>query len=35
MSTGTTFAARLQWWREHRGLSQLALAGAPAYRSAT
>ena len=22
----TTFAARLRWWREHRGLSQLALA---------
>ncbi|MFI5011947.1 MAG: helix-turn-helix domain-containing protein [Hyphomicrobiales bacterium] len=24
---GTTFAARLRWWREHRGFSQLALAG--------
>lgn len=22
-----TFAARLRWWREHRGLSQLALSG--------
>src|SRR5262245_40296405 len=27
MTTDTTFAARLRWWREHRGLSQLALAG--------
>jgi transcriptional regulator with XRE-family HTH domain len=27
MTPETTFAARLRWWREHRGLSQLALAG--------
>lgn len=27
MTTETTFAARLRWWREQRGLSQLALAG--------
>lgn len=27
MTSETTFAARLRWWREHRGLSQLALAG--------
>jgi transcriptional regulator with XRE-family HTH domain len=27
MSSETTFAARLKWWREHRGYSQLALAG--------
>ena len=27
MATETTFAARLRWWRERRGLSQLALAG--------
>ena len=27
MTGETTFAARLRWWREHRGLSQLALAG--------
>lgn len=27
MTGGTTFAARLRWWRENRGLSQLALAG--------
>lgn len=26
MQTTTTFAARLRWWRERRGLSQLALA---------
>jgi transcriptional regulator with XRE-family HTH domain len=26
MGSETTFAARLQWWRRHRGLSQLALA---------
>jgi transcriptional regulator with XRE-family HTH domain len=26
MTSDTTFAARLRWWREHRGLSQLALA---------
>jgi transcriptional regulator with XRE-family HTH domain len=26
-SETTTFAARLRWWREHRGFSQLALAG--------
>jgi len=25
--TETTFAAKLKWWRERRGLSQLALAG--------
>jgi transcriptional regulator with XRE-family HTH domain len=25
---GTSFGARLRWWRERRGLSQLALAGA-------
>jgi transcriptional regulator with XRE-family HTH domain len=27
MTRETTFAERLRWWREHRGLSQLALAG--------
>lgn len=27
MTSETTFAARLRWWREHRGFSQLALAG--------
>jgi len=27
MASETSFAARLQWWRAHRGLSQLALAG--------
>jgi len=27
MASGTSFPARLRWWREHRGLSQLALAG--------
>lgn len=27
MTRETTFAARLKWWREHHGLSQLALAG--------
>jgi transcriptional regulator with XRE-family HTH domain len=27
MTNETTFAARLRWWREHRGFSQLALAG--------
>jgi transcriptional regulator with XRE-family HTH domain len=27
MTSETTFAARLRWWREQRGLSQLALAG--------
>jgi transcriptional regulator with XRE-family HTH domain len=27
MTRETTFAARLRWWREHRGLAQLALAG--------
>jgi transcriptional regulator with XRE-family HTH domain len=27
MASGTSFAERLRWWREHRGLSQLALAG--------
>ena len=27
MTRGTSFAERLRWWREHRGLSQLALAG--------
>lgn len=27
MTSGTTFAARLKRWREHRGFSQLALAG--------
>src|SRR5271155_5260100 len=27
MTSETTFAARLRWWRERRGLSQLALAG--------
>lgn len=27
MTGDTTFAARLRWWREHRGYSQLALAG--------
>ena len=27
MTSDTTFAARLRWWREHRALSQLALAG--------
>lgn len=27
MSSDTTFRARLRWWREHRGFSQLALAG--------
>ena len=27
MTSDTTFAARLRWWREHRGFSQLALAG--------
>ena len=27
MTCETTFAARLRWWREHRGLAQLALAG--------
>jgi transcriptional regulator with XRE-family HTH domain len=27
MTSGTTFAARLRWWRERRGFSQLALAG--------
>ena len=27
MTRETTFAARLRWWRENRGLSQLALAG--------
>ena len=27
MTSEPTFAERLQWWREHRGVSQLALAG--------
>lgn len=27
MTSDTSFAARLRWWREQRGLSQLALAG--------
>ena len=27
MARETTFAAKLRWWRERRGLSQLALAG--------
>jgi transcriptional regulator with XRE-family HTH domain len=27
MDTKTSFASRLRWWRERRGLSQLALAG--------
>jgi transcriptional regulator with XRE-family HTH domain len=27
MTSEATFAARLRWWREHRGFSQLALAG--------
>jgi transcriptional regulator with XRE-family HTH domain len=27
MTIETTFAARLRWWRTHRGFSQLALAG--------
>jgi transcriptional regulator with XRE-family HTH domain len=27
MNTRTSFASRLRWWRQHRGLSQLALAG--------
>src|SRR5262245_54100617 len=27
MSSPQTFAARLRWWRERRGLAQLALAG--------
>jgi transcriptional regulator with XRE-family HTH domain len=27
MAGETAFAERLRWWREHRGLSQLALAG--------
>lgn len=27
MVRDTTFAAKLKWWREHRGVSQLALAG--------
>lgn len=27
MTSKETFAARLRWWREHRGFSQLALAG--------
>jgi transcriptional regulator with XRE-family HTH domain len=27
MANETSFAARLRWWREHRALSQLALAG--------
>lgn len=27
MNGEKTFAARLRWWREHRGFSQLALAG--------
>jgi len=27
VTSPATFAARLRWWREHRGLSQLALAG--------
>ena len=27
MTSGTTFAARLRWWREQRGFSQLELAG--------
>jgi transcriptional regulator with XRE-family HTH domain len=27
MTSETTFAARLRWWREHRGFSQLELAG--------
>ena len=26
METQSTFAARLKWWRERRGLSQLDLA---------
>jgi transcriptional regulator with XRE-family HTH domain len=25
--SGSSFAAKLRWWREHRGLSQLTLAG--------
>jgi len=28
MTTAATFGSRLRWWRDHRGLSQLALAGA-------
>jgi transcriptional regulator with XRE-family HTH domain len=27
MASRTTFASRLRWWRRHRGLSQLELAG--------
>ena len=27
MASETTFAIKLKWWREHRGVSQLALAG--------
>lgn len=27
MKSGATFASKLRWWREHRGLSQLELAG--------
>jgi transcriptional regulator with XRE-family HTH domain len=27
MSTGSRFASKLRWWREHRGLAQLDLAG--------
>src|SRR5262249_7179001 len=27
MSGRTSFAGKLRWWREHRGMSQLALAG--------
>jgi transcriptional regulator with XRE-family HTH domain len=28
MGTDSSFAARLRWWRQRRGLSQLALAHA-------
>ena len=27
MPSQASFAAKLRWWREHKGLSQLALAG--------
>ena len=27
MTNAKAFGARLRWWREHRGLSQLDLAG--------